>query len=287
MNTELRKQAKNGFEKDFFKLMNNSVFGKTMENVRKHRDIKLVRTDKRRNQLVSEPNYNTTKWFSENLLAIEMKKIKIKVNSPICLGFSIIEISQTLMYEFWYDYIKPTYQDNAKLCYMDTGSFIINIKTEDFYEDIVDDFEKRFDTSNCEVNRPFPKGKNKKVTELMKTELEGKVMTKLAALRPKTYLYLMNDGKNDKKAKRTKKCVIKTTLKFNDYKDCLLNNEIILKSQQRFKSEAHNVYTEEVNKITLSSNDGKIFRTYDRITSYPYGARAGNVCKTELLSKYK
>ena len=103
MNTKLRKEAKNEFEKDFFKLMNNSVFGKTMENVRKHRDIKLVTTDEKRNKLVSEPNYHTTKHFSENLLAIEMKKTKVKMNKPVYLGMSILDISKTLMYEFWYD----------------------------------------------------------------------------------------------------------------------------------------------------------------------------------------
>ena len=106
MNTELRKKTKNKFEKDFFKLMNNSDFGKTIENVRKHRDIKLVTTDKRRNQLVSERNYHTTKYFSENLLAIEMKKTKAKMNKPVYLGMSILDISKNLMYEFWYDYIK-------------------------------------------------------------------------------------------------------------------------------------------------------------------------------------
>ena len=287
INTELRKQAKNDFEKDFFRLMNNSVFGKTMENVRKHRDIKLVTTDKRRNQLVSVPNYHTTKWFSDNLLATEMKKIKVKMNKPVYLGLSILEISETLMYKFWYDYINPKFQDNAKLCYMDTDSAIINIKTEDFYEDIADDVEKRFDTSNYEVNRPLLKRKNKKVIGLMKDELGGKIMTKFAALRPKTYSYLMDDGNSDKKAKGTKKCVLKRVLKFNDFKNCLLKNEIILKSQQRFKSEAHNVYTKEINKIVLSSNDDKRLQTFDRITSYPYGGSAGKVCKTELLSKYK
>ena len=107
MNTKLRTEAKNDFEKDFFKRMDNSVFGKTMENVRKHKDIKLVKTDKRRNQLASEPNYHTTKYFSENLMAIEMKKTKVKMNKPICLGMSILDISKTLMYEFCYDYIKP------------------------------------------------------------------------------------------------------------------------------------------------------------------------------------
>ena len=129
MNTELRKQAKNDFEKNFFKLMNNDVFGKTMENVRKHRDIKLVKTDIKRNKLVSEPNYHTTKWFSENLFAVEMRKTNVKMNKPVCLGMSILDISKTLMYEFWYDYMKPKYGNNVKLCYTDTHKFIINIKT--------------------------------------------------------------------------------------------------------------------------------------------------------------
>ena len=180
MNTELRKQAKNDFEKDFYKLMNNAVFGKTMENVRKHRDIKLVTTDKRRNQLLSEPNYHT-KWFPENLLAIEMRKRKVKINNPVYLGFSILEISKTLMYEFWYDYMKPKYGDNVKLCYMDTDSFIMHIKTEDLYKDIANDVEKRFDTSNYECNRLLPTGKNKKVIGLMKDELGGKIMTEFVA----------------------------------------------------------------------------------------------------------
>ena len=158
--------------------MNNVVFGKTIENIRKHRDMKLVTTDKSRNQLVSEPNYHTTKHFSEHLLAIEMKKkTKVKMNKPIYLGMSILDISKTLMYEFWYDYIKPKYQDRAKLCYMDTDSFVIHIKTEDFYEDIANDVEKWFDTSNCNEDdkRPLPIGKNKKVIGLFKYELTGKL----------------------------------------------------------------------------------------------------------------
>ena len=216
MNTELRKRAKNDFEKDFFKLMNNFVFGNTMENVKNHRDIKLVRTDKRRNQLVSEPNYHTTKYFSENLLAIEMKKIKVKMDKPVYLGLSILEIIESLMYKFGNDYNKPKYQNNTKLCYMDTGSFSINIKAKDFYEDIADDVEKRFDTSNYEVNRPSPTGKYKMVIRLMKDDLGGNIMTEFAALRLKTYSYLMDHGKNDKRAKGTKNCVIKKYLKFNN-----------------------------------------------------------------------
>ena len=229
MNTELRKKAKNNFKKDFFKLMNNAVFGKTMENVRKHRDIKLVTTEKRRNRLVSKPNYHTTKCFSENLLAVEMKKTKVKMNKPIYLELSILEISKILMYEFWYDYMKPKYGDNVKLCYIGTDSFIMHIKTEDFYKDIADDVVKRFDTSNYEVDRPLLTGKDKKVIGLMKDELGGKIMTESVALRPKTYSYLTDDCEEDKKAKGTNKCVIKRRLKFNDYKDCLLNNQILTK----------------------------------------------------------
>ena len=116
MNAKLRTEAKNEFEKDFFKLMVNSVFGKTMENVRNHRDIKLVTTNERRNKLVSEPNYHTSKQFPENLLAIEMKKTKVKINKPVYLGQAILDISKTIMYEFWYDYIKPKHQQKAKLC---------------------------------------------------------------------------------------------------------------------------------------------------------------------------
>ena len=155
MNTKLRTEAKNDFEKDFFKLMNNSVFGKTMENVRNHRDIKLVTTDKRRSILASEPNYHSTKYISKDLLIMEMKKVEVKMNKPIYLGQAILDISKTLMYEFWYDYIKLKYGDKARLCYTDTDSLIIYVETEDFYKDIARDVEKWFNTSNYD-ERPLP-----------------------------------------------------------------------------------------------------------------------------------
>ena len=136
-----------------------------------------------------------------------MKKTKVKMNKPIYLGLSILEISKTLMYEFWYGYLKPKYRDNVKLCYMDTDSFIMHIKTEGFYKDMAYHVEKRFDSSNHEVNRPLPTGKNKKVIGIMKNELGGKIMTEFVALRPKTYSYLTNDYEEDKKAEGTKKCV--------------------------------------------------------------------------------
>ena len=133
-----------------------------MENIRKHRDIKLVTTDKNRSKLVSEPNYHTVNLISEDLSIIEMKKTKVKIYKPIYLGSLILEISKILMYEFWYDYMKPKYNDNVRLCYMDTDSFVMHIKTNDFYKDIANYVECKFDTSNYEVKRPLPIGKNKK-----------------------------------------------------------------------------------------------------------------------------
>ena len=271
MNTELRKLAKDDFEKDLFKLMNNSVFPKTMENIRKHRDIKLVTIDKKRNKLVSEPNYHTINYISEDLSIIEMHKTRVKMNKPMYLGLSILDISKILMYEFWYDYMKPKYGNRVKLCYMDTDNFIMSIKTNDFYKDISIDIDKRFDTSNYEINRPLPTGKNKKVIGLMKDELGGKIITEFVTMRPKTYFYSTDDGKEDKKAKGTKKCVIERMIKFNDYKNCLLKDKVLLKSQQRFISKKHDVYTENVNKIALSNNDNKRIVSSDKITSYPYG----------------
>ena len=226
MNTKLKTEVKNDFEKDFFKLMNNSVFGKTMENVRNHRDIRKVTTDKRRSILASEPNYHSSKCISKDLMIMEMKKVEVKMNKPIYLGQAILDISKTLMYEFWYDYIKPKHNEKAKLCYMDNDSFIIHIETEDFYKDIAQDVNKWFDTSGYDKNdkRPLPIGINKKVIGMFKDELNGKIVAKLCGPRSKTYAYKMNDDIEKKKAKGTKKCVVKRRLKFDDYTDSLFNN---------------------------------------------------------------
>ena len=174
-----------------------------MESVRNHRDFKLVTSDKRRKRLVSEPNYYSHKKFCDHLMAIEMKKTRVTMTKPLHLGMSILDISKTLMYELWYDYINPKYGGRAELCYTDTDSFIINIKTEDFFEDISNDVEKRFDTSNHDKNdkRPIPIGKNKKEPGLFKGELGGKIMTEVVALRPKAYAYLDDDGTYKKNLK--------------------------------------------------------------------------------------
>ena len=205
MNTKLTQKAKTNFEKDFFKLMNNADFGKTMENVRKHRNIKLLTTKRKRNYLVSQPNYHTTKFLKKYLLAIEMRKTQILMNNPVYLGLSILDLSKTVMYEFWYDYVKPKYGENAKLCYMDKGSFIVHVKPDDIYKDIAEDVDTRFDTSNFETDRPLPKGENKKVIGLMKNELGGQIMKEFVGLRAKTYSYLKDNNDEDKKRKRHKK----------------------------------------------------------------------------------
>ena len=289
MNTELRMQAKNDFEKDFFKSMNNSVFRNTMENVRNHRDIKIVTTDKRRSILASEPNYHSIKYISKDLLIMEMKKVEVKMNKPIYLGQAILDISKTLMYEFWYDYIKPEYGDKAKLCYTDTDSLVMHIKTEDFDKDIANDVERLFDTSsyNKKGDRPLRISKNKRIIDMFKDELKDKIMTEFCALRPKHMLKKLDDDTEFKKAKGTKSSVIKRELVFENYKDSLFNDKIILRSQQRFRSDHHRVYTEEVNKIALSSNDDKRIQTYYKITTYPYGKNIFKICENEMLLKNK
>ena len=192
------------------------------------------------------------------------------MNKPIYLGLSILKISKTTMYEFWYDYMKRKYGDMVELYYKDTDSLVMNTKTKDFYKDIAKDVEERFDTSNYDFDRPLPKGKNKKVIGLMKDELGDGIITEFVALRPKKYSYMTNEFIEMKKAKGTKKCVIKKMLKFEDYKKCLLDDKVILKSQQRFKSENHEVYTEYVNKMALSNDDDSRIVSPDKIRNYPY-----------------
>ena len=209
------------------------------------------------------------------------------MNKPLCLGMSILDISKMLMYNFWYDYFKPKYGDRAKLCYIDNDSFIIYIKTEDFFQDIFNDIEKWFDTSSYAKNdkRPLAIGKNKKVPGLFKDELGGTIITEFVALNPKAYAYLDDYGNDHKKAKGTKKCVIKQKLMIQNFKDCLLYNKNVYRSKQRFKSYNHDAYTEEVNKITFSSNDDKRLQTVDRITTYLYETNAFKVCESEMLLK--
>ena len=267
-NTKLRTAAKNDFEKDFYKLMNNSVFGKTMENIRRHRDIKLVNNKEEYLKTVMKPNFKSGTLLGPDLMGFEMGKVKIIMNKPVYLGQAILDLSKLIMYEFHYDYILPKYGDNIKLCYMDTDSFVYDIKTEDLYKDIAEDVEKRFDTSGY-CDRPLPVGKNNKVIGLMKDELGGEVMKEFVSLRPKMYSYRVGDTEL-KKCKGIKKCVVKKMITFEDYKKCLFEGRNIHKSQLLFRTNKHEVRTLEVNKLALNSQDDKRI-SIDGIASYAMG----------------
>jgi len=290
-NTKERAKAKNDFEKDFYKLMNNSVFGKTMENVREHKNIKLVNSERKRKMYASKVNYKNTVRFTDKFMAMNMRRNKVVMNKPVYLGFAILDLSKTVMYEFHYDYIKPKYGGAAKLMYMDTDSFVYEIKTEDFYRDIADDVEARFDTSNypkpkdeSDVKyRPLPIGLNKKIIGKMKDELGGKTMTEFIALRPKMYAYEKLDGGVDKKCKGTKKCVVKKQITFKDYKQVLETGDVQYRTQQRFISDKHQVFTQSVRKVALSANDDK--RIQDGNRSWAYGTSLGLIIKDELEVK--
>ena len=187
LTTRLRIAAKNGFVKNFFKLVNTSVFGGTMQNIRNRNDMKLVQkvSKQKYEKYVMKPNFKDGRAFSKDLFAMEMGKTEIKMNKPVYLGQAILDLSKTLMYEFHYDYMRPKYGSKVKLYYMDTDNFVYEIETEDFYRDIAKDVEKRFDTNKYskDGNRSLPIGTSKKVIGLMKDELGGKIMTEFLALR--------------------------------------------------------------------------------------------------------
>ena len=196
--------------------------------------------------------------FGENLMGCEMDKIKVVMNKPVYLGQAILDLSKIVMYEFHYDHKKPKYGRNLKLCYMDTDSLVYHIKIKDFYEDITGDVKERFDMSGYskEDARPLPIGLNKKIIGLMKDELGSKIMTEFVALRPKLYAYRKLDSKEDKRCKGIKKCVVKKTLGFADYKKCLFGpvgdmgkSKSTYKQQLTFRSKKHDVHTVEVSKL--------------------------------------
>ena len=272
LNTKLRAQSNSDFEKDFFKLMNNSVFGKTMENVRKRVDIHLVNSEKRAAKLTSRPNFKHLTIFNEDLSAIEMKKTKILYNKPVYLGMSILDLSKTLMYDFHYNYIKPKYGEKAKLLFTDTDSLAYEIETEDFYKDIKDDVKKLFDTSNYPENHPIiQSGLNKKVVGMFKDEAGGKIIEEFVGLRAKLYSYKMFEGKEEKKCKGVKKSVVAKDIKFDDYKRCLFEGETQLRKMTVIRSRLHEVYTEEINKVALSGDDDKRYILPNRVNTLALG----------------
>ena len=243
-----------------------------MENIRKHRNIKLVTTEEKYLHTVVKPNFKSGVLFGENLMGCEMGKIKVVMNKHVYLGQAILDLSKIVMYEFHYDYMAPKYGlEKLKLCYVDTDSLVYDIKTEDFYEDIADNVPARFDTSGYCPNRPLPVGLNKKVIGLMKDELKGKIMTDFVALGPKLYSYKQLDSSEDKKCKGIKKCIVKKTLTFEDYKACLFSDSTEYRSQLMFRSAKHEVHTIEVNKVALNRDDDKRISRKDEISTFARG----------------
>lgn len=283
LNTFHRQNAKNDFDKKFFKKQNNAVYGKTMENVEKYREIKIVDSWENKYRhlgaraYIAKPNFHSLTVFTNNLIAIELEKTKIFYNKPIYAGFCILELSKVLMYNFHYDYIKSKFQSNAQLNYMDTDSFVYTIQTEDFYKTIRPDLNKYFDTSDYEINNPynFP-SVNKKVLGMFKDEMSGKIITEFIGLRSKMYSIKTLTNDTIKKSKGVKKFVI-DNLDIDDYRNCLKNKKILYRNMQVFKSKLHTIYTQELNKIALSYLDDKKYILPDNVKTYSWGHKNINV----------
>ena len=272
-NTVLRAKANNEFEKDFFKLMNNSVFGKTMENVRSRKDIKLVSNRDKARKYAAKPNFHHLKIFSENLVAMHMKRTTLTFNKPVYLGLSILDLSKAIMYEFHYDYIKPKYNNRVSLLYTDTDSLMYEIETEDFYEDISADVKDRFDTSNFKPNHPLgiPTGCNKKVLGKFKDETGGGCIEEFVGLRAKLYTFKMNNGEENKKCKGIKNGVIEKSIAHEDYKTCLFERKEQRRQMNVLRSYNHTIYTETINKVALSPFDDKRYILEDNINTLAWG----------------
>ncbi|XP_024879110.1 uncharacterized protein LOC112459306 [Temnothorax curvispinosus] len=274
LNTKFRTLAKNDFEKNLYKLMNNAVFGKTMENVRNHVDVKLLTKWKGRcnaEALISKPNFHSRSVFSENLIAVKLRKLEVKFYKPIYVGMCILDISKVCLYEFHHEYMSPLYGDMCRIMYTDTDSLIYHIECEDVYENVKRDIV-RFDTSDYAIDNAYGITlENKKVPGLMKDENNGAIMTEFVELRAKMYA-LRVDGKKDcKKAKGVKSNVIARTITFDDYTRCLRDEIEMTRRQSCIRSKLHEVYTVSETKIALSPYDDKRYVIPDSTDTLPWG----------------
>ena len=240
-----------------------------MESVRKHRNIKLVTSKEAYLKAVIKPNFKSGVLFGENLMGCEMGKVTVVMNKPAYMDQAILDLSKIIMYEFHYDYMVPKYGKKLNLCYMDTDSLIYYIETGDFYKDIADDVKERFDTSGYLLNRPLPIELNKKVIGLLKDELGGEIMEEFVTLRPKMYSYRTSE-KESKKCKGIKKCVVRKTITFEDYKNCLFSGETSYRSQLMFRSSLHKIQSLGVNKLAINKDDDKRI-TIDGVRSLARG----------------
>ena len=274
LNTEFRKKAKSAFEKDFYKLMNNSVFGKTMENIRKRVDIKIVRTEGSENEkirkIIAKPNFNRRVKFSDDLSAIHVNKTKLTLNKPIYVGMSVLDLSKHLMYDWYYNTLKKKYGDKCNLLYTDTDSLLVDIKTEDVYKDM-DNMKNEYDFSDYPKDHQLFDETNKKVIGKMKDECASTPISEYIGLRPKLYSILRADEQLIKKAKGVKKYVIKKHINFENYKDALFNKTKYTHEMNMIRSQKHQIYGLKINKTTLSPLDTKRYIAPDGITTYAFG----------------
>ena len=250
-NTEKRKHARNPFEKDFFKLMNKTVFGKTMQNLHKRVDVRLVTNEEKLLKLTSKPMYVSSKIFNENLVTVHKIKETLTLNRPAYVGMCILDLSKTLMYDFHYNYIKSKFGDRAKLLFTDTDSLTYEIEAEDIYQDFWYDKDK-LDNSDYPENSPYYDTSNKKVIGKFKDEAAGTPIVEFVGLRSKMYSYIKTDEKGGKTAKGIEKNVIKNDLKHEDYKNVLLNNKQLHHKMKTIRSQKHQLGSYEINKISLS-----------------------------------
>ena len=269
-NTQKRTHAKNSFEKDFFKLMNNSVFGKTMENIRKRVDVRLVTSKEKLLKLASKPTYVSSKIFNENLVAVHKIKETLTMNRPAYIGMCILDLSKTLMYDFHYNYIKHKYGNKAKLLFTDTDSLTYEIETNDAYNDFFKD-KSKFDNSDYPENSPYFDKINKKVIGKFKDEASGIPVVEFIGLRSKMYSYMKDNDKCEKTAKGIQKNIIIQNIKHIDYKEVLFNNKQIQHTMKTIRSNNHLLESFELNKISLSCFDDKRFIHQNGITSFAYG----------------
>ena len=269
-NTEKRKSAKNDFEKDFFKLMNNSVFGKTMENIRKRVDVRLVTDENKLLKLASKPTYVSSKIFNENLVAVHKIKETLTLNRPAYVGMCILDLSKTLMYDFHYNYIKDKYGDKARLLFTDTDSLTYEIEADDVYQDFWNDKDK-FDNSDYPESSPYFNKTNKKVIGKFKDEAAGVPICEFVGLRSKMYSYIKDDNKGGKTAKGIKKNIIKNNITHENYKYILFNDEQMYHKMKTIRSDNHELGSYEINKVSLSCFDDKRYIHKDGKTSYAYG----------------
>ena len=269
-NTELRKTAANSFEKDFFKLLNNSVFGKTIENIRKRQNVFLVDNREKASKLSCKPNFERATIFDRNLLAIHLKKTEIYFNKPVYVGQAILDLSKLLMFDFHYNFVQKKYSyKKARLLFTDTDSLMYQLKTDDFYADISADIKTRFDTSDYPQGHEsgILTGVNKKVIGKFKDEVAGRQITHFVGLRPKMYSFKIEDSNTTKKLKGIKKAVIKKKIEFEDYVDCLKTGKKQMRSMNIIRSENHEIYSKEVNKLALSGDDDKRIICKDKVNT--------------------